>query len=203
MNCKKCGAPTENVFELVTLKTMVDRGWRKNKYYQAMGDIFKEAVCDKCIDEYIGKISNPTKKIVNLSIRTAVVVIGCVLLFLLVQLTAFRVFCAIIGILAILAFIQELSHLLKSNKEVTNTNITENRKALAVKLISTLLPNKHNDAELTYVDTYLIKKGDLEKIGKEYGFSVKKLTQVRAYLKDNKTNQKQNENSDNDKILND
>lgn len=187
VNCKKCGATTENQFELVTLKTMVDRGWRKNKYYQAMGDILHEAVCDDCIDEYIKKIASQTKKIVNLSVRTAVVVVGCVLLFLFVSLTAFRVFCAIIGVIAILAFLQEFSNIKKDAK--SSAVASDNRKNLAVNLLSTLLPKKHNDAELTYIDSYLIKKGNLEQLGKEYGISQKKLAQIRSFLKEQKSNQ--------------
>lgn len=59
--CKNCGRETENQIELVTLKTMVDRGWKKNKYFQAMGDIINTALCDDCLDEHIAKVTNPCR----------------------------------------------------------------------------------------------------------------------------------------------
>lgn len=188
-NCKKCGAPTENQFELVTLKTMVDRGFRKNKYYQAMGDIIHTAICDDCIDEFIAKSSNSSKHILKLSLLSLIVFIGCIVLFLVVPITAFRVFCAIIAGITVLAFLQEFNNIKKQAKEINNKNEKENRNTLAVKLLSKLLPDRHNDAELAYVDAYLIKKGDLNILAKEYGFSYKKLVQIKNFLKEGKDNQ--------------
>lgn len=182
-------APTENHFELVTLKTMVDRGFRKNKYYQAMGDIIHTAICDDCIDEFIAKSSNSSKQILKLSLLSLIVFIGCIVLFLVVPITAFRVFCAIIAGITVLAFLQEFNNIKKQAKEINNKNEKENRNTLAVKLLSKLLPDRHNDAELAYVDAYLIKKGDLNILAKEYGFSYKKLVQIKNFLKEGKDNQ--------------
>ena len=58
-----------------------------------------------------------------------------------------------------------------------------------MKLLSKLLPDRHNDAELAYIDAYLIKKGDLNILAKEYGFSYKKLVQIKNFLKEGKDNQ--------------
>ena len=86
-------APTENQFELVTLKTMVDRGFRKNKYYQAMGDIIHTAICDDYIDEFIAKSSNSSKQILKLSLLSLIVFIGCIVLFWWFQLQLLEFLC--------------------------------------------------------------------------------------------------------------
>jgi hypothetical protein len=189
-NCKKCGAPTENQIELVTLKTMVDRGWRKNKYYQAMGDIVYTAICDNCVDEYIAQIINPTKQIVRLSLLSALVFVGCVALFFLVPLTAFRVFCAIIAGISVLAFLQEFKSIRKKTNAAKKRSDNDNRKILAVDLLSRFLPKKHEDAELSYLDVRRIKRENLDMLAKEYGFSSKKLVAIRNYLREEKRNQR-------------
>ncbi|NLD26065.1 MAG: hypothetical protein GX661_01745 [Acholeplasmataceae bacterium] len=195
-NCKQCGAVTENQYELITLKTMVDRGWRKNKYYQAMGDIVHAAVCDDCLDKYINQVLHPTKRIVKLSLLSALVFGGCVVLFLFVQLTAFRVFCAIIAAITVLAFLQELKNIRKKTNAARKRTEADNHKILAVDLISRYLPKRHEDAELTYLDVRRIKRENLELLGKEYGFSYKKLVAIRNYLREEKRNQRLDEIDD-------
>ena len=175
---------------VVTLKTMVDRGFRKKQILSSDGDsIIHTAICDDCIDEFIAKSSNSSKQILKLSLLSLIVFIGCIVLFLVVPITAFRVFCAIIAGITVLAFLQEFNNIKKQAKEINNKNEKENRNTLAVKLLSKLLPDRHNDAELAYVDAYLIKKGDLNILAKEYGFSYKKLVQIKNFLKEGKDNQ--------------
>lgn len=197
--CSKCGAPTENQLELVTVKTMVDRGWRKNKYYQAMGDIVTTAICDNCVDQYIEKVTHPKENITKLAICTAIVFLGSIALYVLVPVTAFRVFCAIIAGITVLAFLQEFKNIRKKANEVLNRNEKDNRIMLAVELAGRTLPKKHNDAELTYVDSKQILKGNLDKIAKEYGISYQKLVSIRKFLREERRNQKLEdaENQDN------
>lgn len=190
INCKKCGAQTDNQIELVTLKTMVDRGWKKNKYYQAMGEIVHTAICDDCVNTYINQVMNPNKVIMRLILLTSLVVGGCVALFLWVPITAFRVFCGIIAGVSVLAFLQELSHTRKKTKAVKNKSESENRKRLTIDLLSRYLPKKHVDAELAYVDVRRVLNENIEMLAKEYSFSSKKFFEIRKHLKEEKRNQK-------------
>lgn len=186
LNCKQCGEPTENIVELVTVKTMVDRGWKKDKFYQAMGDIIETAVCDKCLDKYIDEVLNPKKRILKLSLLTAIVVAGCLVLFFFVPLTAFRVFCVVLAGIAVLALLQEIGRIRKRTKVAMNRNEQDRRKALAVNLVSELLPKRHVDADLTYIDIRRVMRDNLELLGKEYGVSYKKLEAIRSFLREEK-----------------
>ncbi|MFY9422135.1 MAG: hypothetical protein WBK54_03300 [Bacilli bacterium] len=193
--CKNCGRETENQIELVTLKTMVDRGWKKNKYFQAMGDIINTALCDDCLDEHIAKVTNPQAAILKLSILSLIVFAGCSFLFWFVEVTAFRVFCAIIAGITVLAFLQELKRITQKAEKAKKLSDTERRKAMATDLLSRLLPKKHNDAELAYIDVRRVMRDNPELLAKEYGFSHKKMLAIRNFLREEKRKQKLEEDS--------
>ncbi len=183
--CKKCGQETTNEFELVTIKTMTVHGFRKNKIYQAMGDILTESVCDECIDHYIEKETHPTRQILYRISITALQVIFGLVLFILVELWAVKFFGIIITIVAICGCIQEIKNIQKKVIDIQNRSNVANRKVLGIELLSKLLPKKHVDAELTYIELKRVMKEDLSHLGKEYGVSLKKLESIRQYIKTN------------------
>ncbi|HHZ11496.1 MAG TPA: hypothetical protein GYA05_02150 [Acholeplasmataceae bacterium] len=198
LHCKQCGKETDNKLELVTLKTMVDRGFRKNKYYQAMGDIVTVSFCDECIDRHVEEVLNPKRVVLKLSLLSAVVLLGCSFLFWFVQVTAFRVFCGIIALITALAFFQELKRILKKTENLKKQSEEERRKSMAVDLATRHLPKRHEDAELAYVDIRRVMRDNLELLGKEYGFSYNKLVAIRDYLRKEKRKLRKEENETED-----
>jgi hypothetical protein len=183
IRCKKCGTETENKLTLVTIKTLTDRGMKKNKYYQAMGDVFETGICDDCLDQYIEELKNPNKKILKKALVSGLILLACAGLFFFVQYGPFQVLCAVLGALSVIAFVQEYKHIKKESNEVKNRKSKENRKLLSVKLLSTVLPKKHNDADLQYIDKRRIMTESLEVLGKEQGVSHNKLIEIRNYFK--------------------
>lgn len=190
--CKKCNKVTDNLIDLVELKTMIVRNFVKSTRYQAMGNMLQAAVCDECITEYINAELDPKKKILYSVLAYCLFAafgITLVILdlggFLGVDDSVPKVFGLVVAIVSILSCIREMKNIKERIEWLKTEDSRRIRKLLAVELLSKYLPNKHNDADISYIDLEMLMKDNLQQLAYDSNSSVSKLEKMRRYIKKN------------------
>lgn len=190
--CKKCGREAENVFKLAELKTMVVRNGAKSVRYQAMGDMLEAAACDDCITDYVNLQLNPKRKLKKtIAAYCLFAAFGIVLVilnlgnFLGVDNAVPKIFGFVVAFVSILSCSREIKNIRERIARLQSQTDQQNRKILAVEMLSRYLPRKHNDADLTYIDIDRLMNDDLEKLAMDCNGSVTKLKKIRHYIRSN------------------
>ncbi len=188
--CKKCKSETDNIYNLVELKTMIVRNFTKSTRYQAMGNVLQEALCPTCLTEYMEKELNYKQKVIRTLVPFALyAAFGLALVLLnlgtLLEVNNFvpKVFGAIVLFTSILGCTRELKKIKLRTTQLNGQKEELTRKHLAVDLLSKLLPQKHNDANLTYIDKDRLMTEDYKKLALYSNSSVDKLKTMRQFLK--------------------
>lgn len=181
--CIKCGKDTTKSYDLVTIKTMEDRGFRKTHYYQAMGDIFTATACESCVNDYVKEQLNPKKKNFLQITYTALIAFISLVVMIVVDFIPMTIFLLIFNAFIINGCIQDHHRRQQKVEMIKAQSNHQNKRMLAVELIARYLPKKRHDAQLTYIELERIMDENLEELGREFGVSQSKLLRIRHYLK--------------------
>lgn len=181
--CIKCCSETTLEFDLVTIKTMEDYGFRKTHYYQAMGDILTASVCESCVKEYIQNELNPRKKNILKITYTILMTLISLAILVIIEFLPLTIFLIILNVVIIAGCVQEFNKRKVRIEKIKARSKDQNKRIMAVELIASNLPKKRNDARLTYIELERILGDNLAELGREYGVSQSKLLKIRHYLK--------------------
>lgn len=180
--CVNCYREAVKEIELVTIKTMEDRGFRKTKIYQAMGDIISVSVCDHCVNHYIEQQYHYKKKNRIQIFATALLLLISLVVIRSTHSNSITLFAVVITIAFVASCVQEIKKRTERVKVMKNRSHEQNRRLMEVEFLSKKLPKKHVDAKLTYIALDRILNDNTKDLSSEYGISQKKLLSIRHYL---------------------
>lgn len=181
-NCRKCNSDNARAYPLVTIRTMTVRGGKGTQKYQAMGEVFSVPLCDACIDAYIAQRSKPGYlKALRLPLMMLIVAVAVHFLGL-PNLLPWAI-SALFGAFAVAIAVSECRRIRTESGQIPAGKGIFTREHMIEELAATLLPKKHEDANLTYILRSRVESEDaLNGLSKEYGVSLKKLRSIRQYL---------------------
>ena len=91
--------------------------------------------------------------------------------------------CLLFGGFAVAVAVSEFSRIRKETADIRAGTGGFTRAHMIEELAASLLPKKHNDAQLTYLlRSRVLDENQLNALNKEYQISRKKLSSIRAYL---------------------
>ncbi|MDO4549296.1 MAG: hypothetical protein Q4D04_14490, partial [Clostridia bacterium] len=179
--CKKCAGEAEKVYTLLTIRTLTVRGLKGNKHYQAMGEVFDFPLCDACVSEYIESRKTPGNRRWKAARVPALLLLAAIVIFALNLGAAGTVAGMVFAAFAATVFVNELQRVKKDAAQIRDACEADNRRHLVAELAATLLPKKHNDASLTYIELDRVMREDLKLLSAEYAVSYKKLRSIRKF----------------------
>ena len=182
--CKKCGGEGAESYPLVTVRTMTVRSGGTTQKYHALGEVFSIDLCPACIDAWIQERSQAWPQIRKAAVLPLLLTAVAVAVhFLGLENLIRRALCLLFGGFAVAVAVSEFSRIKKEAADIRAGTGGFTRAHMIEELASTLLPKKHNDAQLTYLlRSRVLDESQLNALNKEYQISRKKLASIRAYL---------------------
>lgn len=182
--CKKCGCADARNYPLVTIRTMTVRNLSGIKKYHALGEVFSIDLCDGCIDEWIaGRTVAKPQLLRALRLPLLLLLVAVAVHFLELATIIRWVLCLLFGGFSIAVAVSEYKRIKKETADIAAGKGNFTRNHMIEELAASLLPEKHQDAKLTYLlRSRVLDEKQLQALYNEYGISRKKLSSIRSYL---------------------
>ena len=182
--CQKCGKSGAQPYPLVTIRTMTVRNASGTQKYHAMGDELSIDLCGTCIDDWITQRSAAQpqlRRAVRLPLLLLLVSVAVHFLGLAVLIR--WVLCALFSGFSIAVAVSEYQRIQKETADIAAGKGHFTRNHMIEELAASLLPDKHEDAALSYLlRSRVLDENQHPALVREYGVGRKKLASIRNYL---------------------